>query len=74
MKRRRTPGTKLASLPLAVRLASVATIVLAVALVVGGLAFRNALRTQQSNEIAEAARQRVDTVVQLIETGEIPAR
>ena len=74
MKRRRTSGTKLASLPLAVRLAAVATIVLAVALVVGGLAFRNALRTQQSNEIAEAARQRVDTLVQLIETGEIPAR
>ncbi len=74
MKRERKPGNHLNSLPLAVRLAALATVILALALFVGGVAFRNALRTQQSNEIAEAARQRVDTLVQLVEAGTVPAR
>jgi signal transduction histidine kinase len=62
------------SLPLAVRLAALATLILGIALLAGGLAFRNALRTQQRNEISEAARQRVSTLVQTVESGTIPTR
>ena len=65
---------RIASFPLAVRLAVVATLVLAAALLMGGLAFRNALQTQQRDEISEAAKQRVATLVQTIESGTIPAR
>jgi len=71
---RNTSHQRLRSLPLAVRLASVATLILGVALLAGGAAFRSALRTQQRNEISEAARQRIAILTQMVESGTIPER
>jgi signal transduction histidine kinase len=65
---------RITSLPLAVRLAFVATFVLGMSLLVGGLAFRDTLMREQRGEIDEAARERISTLTQTIASGTIPVR
>lgn len=61
-------------LALSVRLALVASAILAVALTVGGIAFHAALRSAQSEEFDHSARERVAAIVRLVETGSVPAK
>jgi signal transduction histidine kinase len=63
---------RFASLPLAWRLTVTATAVLAVALFIGGLGFRDALHREQQQEINRAANERVFTLVQVVQSGSIP--
>jgi signal transduction histidine kinase len=62
------------SLPVALRLTLLATAVLAIALLIGGTLFSRALKTSSNRQLELSARERVASLVRLVESDTVPKR
>ncbi len=62
------------SLPVALRLTLLATTVLAIALLIGGTLFSRALKTSSNRQLELSARERVASLVRLVESDSIPKK